>query len=188
MRWLGHAVHFQNSLLNSLLPEQQPADSLERQALIASVHLAAEQRPKVQPYPWGSCAAQLASAVKVVVKGFAPAQMQPLCPYALETAAAPELHLQRVADATAHGDHIKLQHYANMYGGSLTADSYGPAAILDKVQTVALRQPLLHMCEQAATVAKRSETGTRNWHTQSGSTRSDCSGCSGWNWSPLSSP
>ena len=121
VRWLGRAARFWNSVL------QQPADSLERRALVASVELAAEQRPRVRPDPWAPWAAQLAAAVGAVGVAFEPVQLQPLCPHALGTAAL-ERHLQRVADATAHGGHTKLQHYASERGCSLTADSNGPAA------------------------------------------------------------
>ena len=136
--WLGRAARICNSLL------RQPADSLERQALVASVQLAAEQWLRVQPDPWGPWAAQLAAAIKAVGVVFECAQLRPLCPHTLRQAAL-ERQLQRVADATTHGGHTKLQHYANVRSGSLTADSYDPEAFLDEVRTIALQQVLVHV-------------------------------------------
>ena len=153
VRWLGRAARFWNSLLH------QPADSLEHQALVASVQLAAEQRPGVQPGHWGPWAAQLAAAIRAVGVDFEPTQLQPLCPYALETAVL-ERHPQRVASATGHGCHTKLQHYANVRSGSLTADNYGPAAFLDEVRTVALRQPLAEV--RAGSPVRRIGAGPTN--------------------------
>ena len=145
---------------------QQTADSLKRQALVASVQLAVDQRSRVQPDPWGPWAAQLATAIRALGVDFEPTQLQPLRPYALETAAL-ERHLQRVANATAHDGYTKLQHYYNVRGGSLTADSYGPAAFLEEVRTVTLRQPLAQVraCMQYCRVLAGFGSARSKWHS-----------------------
>ena len=95
----------------------------------------------MQPDPKGPWALQLAAAIRAVGVISSPPTGQLAAAAVLERAAR-ERHLQRVVNATAHGGHTKLQHYATVSNGSLIADCYGTAAFLDEVRTVALLRPL----------------------------------------------
>ena len=113
-------------------------DSHQRQALDASLELAA-LRPAGDS-PWAPWAAQVAAAMRAAGVAFDPTQRQPLSPQRVQHDAIAR-YLQRIAAETA--SHTLLRHYfEEARGGSLTADSYGPAPYVQEVRRRALRQPV----------------------------------------------
>ena len=133
--WLVRMARFWNGLL------RRPVSSLERQALDASLELAA-LRPAGDS-PWAPWAAQVAAAMRAAGVAFDPTQRQPLSPQRVQHDAVAR-YLQRIAAETA--SHTLLRRYfEEARGGSLTADSYGPAPYVQEVRRRALRQPVTQL-------------------------------------------
>ena len=141
VQWLSRLVRFWNSLL------RQPPSSLDRQALAASIALAAAApEASSMPDPWAGWAAQLTSAVRAVGVDFDPAQLQPLSQQQVLDAALNQ-YLRRVAAAAEDAEaHRKLHHhFVTVRGGGLDARSYTPAAYVPAVPSRVWRQALAQL-------------------------------------------
>eukprot|EP00887_Chlorella_sp_A99_P006005 scaffold27.g6005.t1 len=127
---------------------ERPAASLERQALDASIEMAATAgaAPGSASNPWGSWAAQMAAALQATGVQFDPAQRQPLSAQQVE-AAAMARHLQRAAEAAVEDSHPRMQHYFGaVRDGSLAeANGYSLTPYLAEVHPLAWRSALARL-------------------------------------------